>query len=235
MKVVILAGGMGTRLSEETESRPKPMVEIGGRPMLWHIMRHYRAYGHDDFVILAGYRADMIEGYFSDHREEDWRVQVVDTGLETLTGTRIQRARHVIGEDDFLLTYGDGVSDIDLDELVRFHRSHGKALTVTAVWPEPRFGALQITQGNRVASFVEKPRSEGARINGGFFVCSAAVFNFIPSAENLSFETSPMESMARAGELYAYLHDGFWKPMDTLRDKHYLEQLWHSGAVKWTL
>lgn len=254
MKVVILAGGMGTRISDDSDLRPKPMVEIGGRPILWHIMKHYAAYGHNEFVILCGYRGYMIKEYFANYflhnsditistrdgkmevhrtKGDDWKVSLVDTGLNTMTGSRIKRARYLLENQDFMLTYGDGVGDVNLDELKKFHQANGKIMTVTSVQPEGRFGALDIDAGNKVERFLEKPKGDGAWINGGFFVCKPAVFDFIGDGDDVVFEQGPMETLASKGQLYAYKHTGFWKPMDTPRDKKYLNELWDTGQSKW--
>lgn len=254
MKVVILAGGMGTRISDESDLRPKPMVEIGGKPILWHIMKHYAAHGHNQFVILCGYRGYTIKEYFANyflhnsditvstrdgkmevHRTqgEDWQVTLVDTGLNTMTGSRLKRAKYLLEKEDFFLTYGDGVGDVNIDELKKFHASHGKIMTVTSVQPEGRFGALDVGAGNRVERFLEKPKGDGAWINGGFFVCKPKLFDYIGEGEDVVFEREPMETLAEKGELFAYKHTGFWKPMDTPRDKKYLNELWDEGSPKW--
>ncbi len=252
MRVVILAGGLGTRLAEETEVRPKPMVEVGGRPLLWHIMKHFARYGHREFVIALGYRGEQIKRYFLDwsslggdltvdlangtvsrhgSQTEDWCVHLVDTGLETLTGGRLRRLRQWLGDDTFMVTYGDGVSDIDLDALVAFHRAHGKIATVTAVRPPARFGGI-VFDGDRVACFTEKPQIGEGWINGGFLVCSGGLFPYLHS-DYSSLEAHGLEQLARDGELMAYRHHGFWQCMDTLRDKRLLESLWQSGQCPW--
>ncbi len=252
MKVVILAGGLGTRLSEETSIRPKPMVEIGGRPILWHIMKIYSQYGFRDFVVCLGYKGYFITEYFAnysvhqsdltidiaakkveihDTRAEDWRVTLVDTGAETMTGGRLKRIRQHIGDDTFCMTYGDGVADIDVGKLVAFHERHGGDATVTAVRPPGRFGALAI-DGDKVAGFIEKPEGDGSWINGGFFVLSSKVFDRIEGDDTV-WEQAPLETLARDGQLSAFRHDGFWQPMDTLRDKRRLEDLWASGHADW--
>ena len=251
-KVVILAGGRGTRLAEETGVRPKPMVEVGGRPMLWHIMKGYSAHGLNEFVVCCGYLGRVIRDYFLTYAyqnaditirpsgevevhqayAEPWTITLVDTGLETMTGGRIRRVRrYVEGRDCFCLTYGDGVSDVDISSLVAFHRAHGRLATVTAVTPLARFGALDIS-GDTVARFVEKPGEEGGLINGGFFVLSPAVLDLIDGDDTV-FEQGPLETLARRGELRAFRHAGFWQPMDTLRDKTNLEELWAGGAPPW--
>jgi glucose-1-phosphate cytidylyltransferase len=255
MKAVILAGGLGTRLSEETHLKPKPMIEIGGRPILWHIMKIYSAHGINDFVICCGYKGYVIKEFFQnyflhmsditfdiknnsmevhDRHAEPWRVTLVDTGAETMTGGRLRRvANFVLKEDCFCLTYGDGVADIDITRLINFHRGHGKLATVTAVQPPGRYGAL-VRGGNAVIGFQEKPPGDGAWINGGFFVLSPRVIDYV-GGDNITWEGSPMESLAANGELCAFEHRGFWQPMDTLRDKNNLEHLWDSGRAPWRI
>jgi glucose-1-phosphate cytidylyltransferase len=257
MKVMILAGGYGSRLSEETGLRPKPMVEIGGRPILWHIMKIYAHHGFTDFIILCGYKGHVIKEYFANYflhhadvtfdlarntmqvhhnPSEPWTVTLLDTGLETMTGGRVLRAKpYVPPGEPFMLTYGDGVSDIDLKALVEFHRGHGKAITMTSSQPEGRFGALDVGSDGRVGRFVEKPKDKGAWINAGFFVCEHRVFDYITGGDATIFERSPLEDLANDGELYTYQHHGFWRPMDTLRDRMALEDLWNSGEAKWKL
>lgn len=255
MKVLILAGGFGSRLSEETDVRPKPMAEIGGRPILWHIMKIYSHYGFNDFVILLGYKGYYIKEYFANYflhqsnvtidlasnnmevhnnTSEPWKVTLLDTGLQTMTGGRIRRAKEFVGKDTFLLTYGDGVANINLDSLLAFHKKHGKSITMTAVQPEGRFGALQTGEGDQVLSFAEKPRGDGSWINGGFFVCEPKIFDYIENDETV-FEQGPLEQLAIAGELYNYRHQGFWKCMDTLRDKVKLNEMWDTGEAKWKI
>ncbi|HKM44667.1 MAG TPA: glucose-1-phosphate cytidylyltransferase, partial [Dysgonamonadaceae bacterium] len=250
MKVLILAGGLGSRLSEETTLKPKPMVEIGGRPILWHIMKMYSHYGYNDFIILCGYKGYMIKEYFANYfrhmsdmtvdmtnntithhanHAEPWKVTLIDTGLNTMTGGRIKRVQEYVGNEPFMLTYGDGVSDVNIDELLSFHKSHGKAITMTAVQPEGRFGSLKIEDNDKVSSFKEKPKGDGSWINGGFFVCQPEVFNFIPKDDNIMFERQPLEDLAKADKLFTYKHSGFWKPMDTLRDKTQLEEMLSEG------
>jgi glucose-1-phosphate cytidylyltransferase len=253
MKAVILAGGLGTRLSEETALRPKPMVEIGGKPILWHIMKMYASHGVTDFVICCGYKGYIIKEYFQNYflhmsdvtfnmlenrmdvhhkRAEPWCVTLVDTGDESMTGGRLLRvARFVEHEEAFFFTYGDGVGDIDISETLRFHRQHGKAATLTATYPPGRFGALDIREG-RVLSFKEKPKGDGAMINGGFFVLSPQVLRYVKDDASV-WEEDPLNALAADGQLMAYEHTGFWQPMDTLRDKHQLERLWDEGRAPW--
>jgi len=254
MKVVILAGGQGTRLSEETTLRPKPMVEVGDRPLLWHIMKIYAAHGLTDFVICCGYRGYMIKEYFSNyalhssnvtfdlkrgtvelqHREvEPWTVTLVDTGIDTQTGGRLKRVAQYLDDEDFAMTYGDAVSTVDLSKLMAFHRSQGTLATITAVSPPARFGALEI-EGQRVTRFREKPDGGDARINGGFFILSPEVLDYIDGDDTL-WEHEPLERLASEGQLSAYLHDGFWQPMDTLRDRKVLEELWDAGDAPWKI
>jgi glucose-1-phosphate cytidylyltransferase len=254
IKAVILAGGRGSRLSEETDSKPKPMVEIGDRPIIWHIMKIYSHYGINDFVICLGYKGFRIKEYFFNYslhssdvtidlrggltvhqsNAEDWRVTLVETGLETQTGGRLKRIRrHLGGDPVFCMTYGDAVATIDIAAEIAFHRSHGKLATVAAVRPLARFGAL-VTEGDRVERFEEKPANEGGNINGGFFVLSPAVLDLIADDATL-WEREPMETLAARGELMAFRHDGFWQPMDTLRDRLNLEQLWLDGRAPWKL
>jgi len=252
MKVVILAGGFGTRLSEETHLIPKPMIEIGGRPMLWHIMKIYSHYGFNDFVILLGYKGYLIKQYFQDYFlhqsdvtfdlkqnkmeihssvSEPWRVTLLDTGLQSQTGGRLLRAKNHLNDGPFLFTYGDGVSDVNLTELISFHRKMKKKVTVTAVQPEGRFGSLNI-ENHLVTRFNEKPKGDGSWINGGFFVCEQDIFNYLRTDETI-FEKEPLESLALEGELSSFKHQGFWKPMDTLRDKTVLEEMWKNSQAPW--
>ena len=253
MKAVILAGGLGTRISEETHLKPKPMIEIGGRPILWHILKLYSAHGVNDFVICCGYKGYVIKEYFANYflhmsdvtfdmasntmavhqkKAEPWKVTLVDTGDETLTGGRLKRvADYVQGDDAFCFTYGDGVADVDVAAQIAFHRAHGRLATVTAVQPPGRYGALQM-DGDAVRGFTEKPRGDGGRINGGFFVLSPKVLDHI-DCDQTSWEGAPLERLAASGELRAWEHNGFWQPMDTLRDKTHLEELWRSGSAPW--
>jgi glucose-1-phosphate cytidylyltransferase len=253
MKVVLLAGGLGTRLSEETVLRPKPMVEIGGMPILWHIMKIYSSHGYNDFVICLGYRGYFIKEYFANYflhksditidlsgnkmevlesQAEPWKITLVDTGINSMTGGRIKRIQPYIGNEPFLLTYGDGVSDVNISELVNFHKEHGRYCTVTAVQPSGRFGALNIGESNEVNSFMEKPKGDGSWINGGFFVCQPNVFDYI-GGDEITWEQGPMETIAAEGQMHTYKHHGFWKPMDTLRDKQELEADWSTGNARW--
>ncbi|PLZ00558.1 glucose-1-phosphate cytidylyltransferase [Burkholderia sp. WAC0059] len=251
MKVVLLAGGLGTRISEETAVRPKPMIEIGGKPILWHIMKIYAAHGLTDFIICCGYKGYLIKEYFANYflhmsdvtidleknaiqvhqkKAEPWRVTLVDTGENTQTGGRLRRVREYI-DGDFCMTYGDGVGSVNITELIAFHRAHGKHATMTAVQPPGRFGALAM-EGTRVHSFTEKPTGDGGWINGGFFVLNKAVLDLIEADETL-WERQPLEALAEGDQLQAYLHHGFWQPMDTLRDKNHLEELWTAGKAPW--
>jgi glucose-1-phosphate cytidylyltransferase len=253
MKVVILAGGLGTRLSEETVIKPKPMVEIGGMPILWHIMKIYSAHGYNDFIICLGYKGYLIKEFFNNyflHKSditvdlknnkvifnesdaEPWTITLVDTGVNSMTGGRIKRIQKHIGNEPFFLTYGDGLSDVNITELLETHKREEKYLTVTSVQPHGRFGALNLSENNQVISFLEKPKGDGSWINGGFFVCQPEVFNYIVGDDTI-FEKDPMEALAHEGKMQAFLHNGFWKPMDTLRDKLELEQLWDSGKALW--
>ena len=253
MKIVILAGGLGTRISEETVARPKPMIEIGGKPIIWHIMKIYSHYGFTDFIVCLGYRGYLIKEYFANyflhtsdvtfhlaenrmevHREtaEPWRVTLVDTGEHTQTGGRVKRVLHHVANDEiFALTYGDGVADIDIAAQLAFHRAHGRSATVTAVRPARRFGAIAV-DGDRVLTFQEKPEDDGGWINGGFFLLSPSVGDLIAD-DSTVWEDIPMQSLARSDNLRAYVHRGFWHPMDTMRDRTFLEQCWASGDAKW--
>jgi glucose-1-phosphate cytidylyltransferase len=255
MKVVLLAGGFGTRLSEETDIKPKPMVEIGGKPILWHIMRIYSSYGFNDFIICCGYKGYVIKEYFANYYKhlsdftinlsngeiimhnsnaEPWNVTLIDTGLNTMTGGRLKRVKEYLGNETFMLTYGDGVADVNIEELLKFHKKHGKAATVTAVQPSGRFGALSIDTNSAVNTFMEKPDGDGAWINGGFFVLEPEVLNYIKD-DSTVFEREPLERLAKDNKLSAYRHKGFWKPMDTLRDKNELEELWNKGKAPWKI
>jgi glucose-1-phosphate cytidylyltransferase len=252
MKVILLAGGFGTRLSEYTESIPKPMVLIGGKPILWHILNNYAHFGHKDFYIALGYKANLIKEYFLNYRtlnadftvdlatglvsphqlgEVDWKVTLVDTGLHSMTGGRVRRMKHYIGNETCLLTYGDGLSDIDIEQLVAFHRNHGKMVTVTAVHPGARFGELEI-KGEQVVSFQEKPQTGQGWINGGYFVIEPEFFDFIQSDQTI-LEREPLEQIAKIGELMSFKHKGFWQCMDTKRDRDNLEKSWISGNAPW--
>ena len=254
MKVVILAGGLGTRLSEETSVRPKPMVEIGGRPMLWHIMHLYAAHGLKEFVLALGYKAEMVRSYFLTFHSvardvtvrladgsaishgdalEDWTVHLIDTGLETQTGGRLKRLRKWLGNEPFCMTYGDGVSDVDIAKLIAFHKAHGKLATVTAVRPPARFGGLELA-GDSVRAFAEKTQTSEGWINGGFFVLEPKVLEYIEGDHTL-WEHEPLECLARDGQMQAFRHEGFWQPMDTLRDLRLLESLWAGGKPPWKI
>ena len=254
MKVVILAGGLGTRISEESHLKPKPMIEIGERPILWHIMKTYSYYGFNDFIICLGYKGYSIKEYFAhyfihesditfdfrneneriihQHSAEPWRVTLVNTGIETMTGGRVKRIQPYVGNETFMLTYGDGVADVNIKELVAYHKTHGKLATVTSTQPSGRFGALNLTGNNLVHGFQEKPKGDGAWINAGFFVMEPNVFDYIADDRTV-LEKEPLENLASGEELVAYKHNGFWQPMDTLRDKNHLEELWKSGKAPW--
>ena len=254
MKVLLLAGGFGTRLSEETDIRPKPMVDIGGKPIIWHIMKIYSQYGFNDFVILLGYKGYFIKEYFANYflhqsdvtldiqtgkmevlnnSSEPWKITLLDTGLDSMTGGRVKRAQNFVGDEPFMLTYGDGVSDINIEELVNFHKSHGKAMTMTSAQPDARFGALNIEENSQVTSFQEKPKNEAGWINAGFFVCEPKVFDYITEGDSTVFEQTPLQNLAKDREIFTYKHDGFWKPMDTLRDKQQLQKLWEEKKAPW--
>jgi glucose-1-phosphate cytidylyltransferase len=255
MKVVILAGGLGTRLSEETDTKPKPMVEIGGKPILWHLMKLYGAQGFNEFVICLGYKGYIIKEYFANYyrhqsnitidletntttihssKSEPWKVSLIDTGNETMTGGRIKRIQEYIGNKPFLLTYGDGLSNVNIDSVISKHKEQKNIITVTAVQPSGRFGALEIDQNQKVNSFFEKPKGDGSWINGGFFVCEPEVFDYI-EGDAVVFEKYPMEKVAEIGRMGSFLHEGFWKPMDTLRDKFELEKMWLENKAPWKL
>ena len=256
MKVVILAGGLGTRLSEETDLRPKPMVEIGGKPILWHIMKIYSYYGYNDFIILSGYKSHIIKEYFINYynrysditvdmenntveihktRTEPWKVTILYTGRDTMTGGRIKKAESYIGKETFMLTYGDGVADIDINKLLDFHKSSGKIATLTAVQPTGRFGAIDINEENVVNSFAEKPMGDGNWINGGFLVCEPQIFDYIPHGDEVIFERTTKENLAKDNQLNAFKHTGFWKPMDTLKDKLDLTKMWETHNAPWAI
>lgn len=253
MKVVLLAGGFGTRISEESHLKPKPMIEIGDQPILWHIMKHYAGYGNTEFIICAGYKQHIIKQYFADyylHRSditfdfsrngdmivhnnvsEPWKVTVVDTGLNTMTGGRIKRIQEFIGKEPFMMTYGDGVSDVDIGKLVNFHKAHGKMVTMTSVQPQGRFGVLDL-EGDTVKAFREKSQDDMGYINAGFMVLQPEIFDYI-EGDSTIFERGPLEAAAQKGELVAFRHNGFWQCMDTQRDKQKLEELWESGKAPW--
>ena len=257
MKVVILAGGLGTRLSEETDIRPKPMVEIGGRPIIWHIMKIYASHGFTDFVICLGYKGYFIKEYFANYflhqtditinlgtnqieyhksDSENWKITFIDTGKDSMTGGRIKRIQPYIGNEPFMLTYGDGVTDINVAELARFHQSHGKLLTVTSIQPSGRFGALELDDATgKVNSFYEKPKGDGVWINGGFFVCQPEVFDYILNGDSTVWEQEPLQNIAKDGQLMGFRHEGFWSPMDTLKDKQDLNEMWNKGTAKWKI
>jgi glucose-1-phosphate cytidylyltransferase len=256
MKAVILAGGYGTRLSEETDLRPKPMVEIGGRPILWHIMKIYSHWGFNDFVVLTGYKSHVIKEYFlnyytrysditidmannaveiHNHRNEPWKVTMLFTGQDTMTGGRLLKAKDFLNNEPFMLTYGDGLSDINITALLDLHKKSNKTVTVTSVQPQGKFGALDICNDGTVSSFTEKPKGDGAWINGGFFVMESDIFNYIENGDETVLEREPMQRLAQDGQLQAYKHTGFWKSMDTLKDKNDLTTLWMSGKAPWAL
>lgn len=257
MKTLLLAGGFGTRFSEETDVKPKPMIHVGPQPILWHIMKIYSHYGFNDFVVLLGYKGYVIKEYFANYfmhqsditidvqknevsilnnKAEPWKITLLETGLETMTGGRIARAKELIGNDPFMLTYGDGVGDVNIKELVEFHKSHGKLATMTAVQPDGRFGALHIDDNSqKVEDFFEKPRGDGSWINAGFFVCQPQALDYIKGGDKTIWEREPLENLAKDGQLTAYKHRGFWKPMDTLRDKQQLNELWNNNQAQWKL
>tara|TARA_Y100001970_G_scaffold149329_1_gene183215 strand:+ start:21925 stop:22695 length:771 start_codon:yes stop_codon:yes gene_type:complete len=255
MKVLILAGGFGSRLSEETDLKPKPMIEIGGYPILWHIMKTYSAHGFDEFVILLGYKGYLIKEYFSNYylhhsditidlnnnavqvhesKTEPWQVTLIDTGANSMTGGRVKRVQDLIGDEPFLLTYGDGVSDINITDLVKFHDSKEAIITMTAIQPPGRYGALEIERDDSIKKFMEKPKGDGSWMNGGFFVCQPQVFDYIENDETV-FEQEPLMNLAKDKKLFAYHHEGFWACMDTLRDKKMLCDLWDSDSAPWKI
>ena len=254
MKALILAGGFGTRLSEETDIKPKPMVEVGGKPILWHIMKTYSHYGINEFVILLGYKGYYIKEYFSNYflhqsdvtidmsngnmevhnnSSEPWKVTLLDTGLNTMTGSRIKRAKAHIGSEPFMLTYGDGVTDLNINDTLKFHQKHGGLVTMTSAQPEGRFGALNINENNQVSMFKEKPKGDGSWINAGYFICQPEVLDYIGNGDGVVFEQDPLKSLAEDGQIYTYKHRGFWMPMDTLRDKIYLNEMCENNNATW--
>ena len=256
MKALILAGGFGTRLSEETDIKPKPMVEIGGKPILWHIMKTYSHYGVNESVILLGYKGYYIKEYFANYflhqsdvtidmssgdmevhnnSSEPWKVTLLDTGLKAMTGARIKKAKEHIGNETFMLTYGDGVADINVQETLEFHKKHGKLMTMTSAQPEGRFGALNINDDDQVSEFKEKPKGDGSWINAGYFVCQPEVLDYIGDGDEVVFEQEPLGRLAKEGQIYTYKHSGFWMPMDTLRDKKYLNDMCESGNAPWMI
>lgn len=254
MKAVILAGGFGTRLSEVTDLIPKPMVEINGKPILWHIMKIYSSFGYNDFVILLGYKGYVIKEYFANYflhssdveinlqdnsveilnsSSEPWKITLIDTGQNTMTGGRVKRIERLVGSESFFLTYGDGVSDINIEDLLREHRKNGAAITMTSVQPDGRFGTFESSSDGKVSRFLEKPRGDGSWINGGFFVCEPKVFNYIKNGDSTVFEQEPLQELASDGALYTYQHNGFWKCMDTLKDKNDLNEMCQVGKAPW--
>lgn len=254
MKVVILAGGLGTRLGEETSIKPKPMVEIGGKPIIWHIMKIYSHYGFNDFIVLCGYKGEVIKRYFANYylnnsditidmrsnsvdvhynEIEPWRVTLIDTGVETMTGGRIRRIKKFVENETFMLTYGDGVSDVNIAKLLECHKKSGKIATLTAVRPTARFGVVNMAEDGSVLNFKEKPSGDGVWINGGFFVLEPKVFDYIPEGDSVVWEREPLERLSAAGQLGAYAHSGFWRPMDMLKDKKDLNEMWDRGEAKW--
>jgi glucose-1-phosphate cytidylyltransferase len=254
MKTVILAGGLGTRLSEETDLKPKPMIEIGGKPILWHIMKIYSSYGFNDFVILTGYKSHIIKEYFINYytrysditvdleantveihktRTEPWKITMLYTGQDTMTGGRIKKAQNYIGNETFMLTYGDGIANINILDLINFHKNSNKFATMTAVQPTGRFGAINIEKNNEISSFIEKPKGDGSWINGGFFVLEPEIFNYIKNDDKTVWEKEPLEGLAKNNQLNAYKHSGFWRPMDTLKDKMELTDMWNNCKAPW--
>jgi glucose-1-phosphate cytidylyltransferase len=254
MKVLILAGGLGTRLSEETDIKPKPMADVGGRPILWHIMKTYSHYGINEFIILLGYKGYYIKEYFCNYflhqsdvtidmssgnmevhnsSSEPWKVTLLDTGLSAMTGARIKKAKEYIGNEPFMLTYGDGVADINISDTLKFHQHHGKLMTMTSAQPEGRFGALNINDNNQVSMFKEKPKGDGSWINAGYFICQPEVLDYIGNGDSIVFEQDPLTKLAEDGQVYTYKHRGFWMPMDTLRDKIYLNEMCENNNATW--
>lgn len=254
MKVLILAGGMGTRLSEETDFKPKPMLEIGGKPILWHIMKIYSKYGYNDFIVLLGYKGYLIKEYFANYflhqsnvtidiknnnvdvhsnMSEPWKITLIDTGLNSGTGNRIKQVKKYLNGERFMLTYGDGVSDIKIDRLVDYHNHNGCLITMTVIQPEGKFGAIDFAEGNKVKAFVEKPKGDNSWVNGGFFVCEPVVLDYIDNDSSTMFERAPLENLARDKKLGVYKHEGFWRCMDTLRDKNILNEVWDRGDAPW--
>ena len=254
MKVVILAGGFGTRLSEETTIKPKPMVKIGEKPILWHIMKIYSHFGFNEFIILLGYKGYFIKEYFVNYNlhmsditidiatgaiethnnfSEPWKITLLDTGWDTMTGARIKQVERFTKEEDFFLTYGDGVANVDIEATLKFHESHGKLLTMTSAQPDGRFGALEIDEDLRITRFQEKPKGDGSFVNAGFFVCKKGIFDYIGEGSDVVFEKEPLTNLAAAGEIFTYKHEGFWMPMDTLREKNLLQAHWDSGKAPW--
>ena len=256
MKALILAGGFGTRLSEETDIKPKPMVEVGGKPILWHIMKTYSQYGFNEFIVLLGYKGYYIKEYFANYflhqsdvtinmsngdmevhnnSSEPWKVTLLDTGLNAMTGARVKKAKEHIGNKPFMLTYGDGVADIDIQETLAFHQQHGKLMTMTSAQPEGRFGALNINKNDQVTTFEEKPKGDGSWINAGYFVCQPEVLDYIDNGDDVIFEQEPLKRLAQDAEIFTYKHKGFWMPMDTLRDKTKLNEMYESGNAPWVV
>jgi len=254
MKVVILAGGLGTRISEESGTRPKPMVEIGGKPILWHIMKTYSHYGFNEFVILLGYKGYVIKEFFFNYylhhnsltidlssnsikyhgsKSEPWKVSLIDTGLNTMTGGRVAKISSLIGNEKFLLTYGDGLSDVNISDMIKFHDNHNGVMTMLSVQPEGRFGSINISKDKKVNSFVEKPKGDGGWINAGYFICEPEIFKYLPDDETLVLEKEPIEKLAKDSKLFSYQYDGFWKPMDSLKDKNDLNKIWQDSAAPW--
>ena len=254
MKALILAGGFGTRLSEETDIKPKPMVEVGGKPILWHIMKTYSHYGINEFVILLGYKGYYIKEYFANYflhqsdvtinmsdgdievhnnTSEPWKVTLLDTGLNAMTGARIKKAKQHIGNQTFMLTYGDGVADININDTLKFHENHGKLITMTSAQPDGRFGAINIATNNRVIEFKEKPKGDGSWINAGYFICQPEVLNYIDDGDDVVFEQAPLKNLAKDGQIFTYKHDGFWMPMDSLRDKIKLNDMCENKMTPW--